>query len=407
MKTATYTFPKKTVRDVPVHDKRILVRADFNVPLSDAGEILSDFRITQSLPTLRYLLDRGCTVIVVAHLGRPEGKATKKDSLGPVAVRLQELLPNEIVTFVPSTVDDKAWQACKRAEKGALILLENLRFDPREEANDPDFAASLQRVSGAEYFVQDGFGIVHRAHASTEAITHLLPSVAGLLLEKEVSTLEKAMKHPRHPLVAVVGGAKVSDKIGFIEQLLTIADTVLIGGAMANTFLAYQHTPVGKSLVEQGQEQEIEKILQLAKPDQLVLPVDVAVSDAIDASATRRDSSKDEVLAHEHILDIGPKTMQIFTAYIGEASTVIWNGTLGYAELPQFAVGSAAIAQSMADQQRNITSIIGGGDTAEYALEWLSAHKNAEFTHVSTGGGASLELMSGLKLPGVEALLPI
>jgi len=400
-----YHFPKKTIRDIDLHDKRILLRADFNVPLTAKGEIESDFRITQTVPTIEYLLKRGCTVVVVAHLGRPEGKPNKAESLAPVAKRLQELLPGAPVTFVPTTIDDAAYQACKRAPQGSVVLLENLRFDPGEEANDPEFAAKLQKVSGADYFVEDGFGIVHRAHASTEAITHLLPSVAGLLLEKEVSTLEKAMKHPEHPLVAVVGGAKISDKIGFIEKLLAIADTVLIGGAMANTFLQDQGQEVGKSLVEAGQSAEIKRIHKLAKPDQILLPVDVAVSTSTTEDAIRRECAVTDVNQDDYILDVGAKTMKLFDQKLQDANTVIWNGALGLTELPQFAKSSADLAANMADKHHRLETIVGGGDTADFVLDWLTHHKNAKFSHISTGGGASLELMSGLKLPGIEALM--
>ena len=401
---SSYKFPKKTVRDIAVHGKRILVRADFNVPLGKNGEIESDFRITEALPTLKYLVERGATVFVIAHLGRPDGKAVKDYSLLPVADRLRELLGGVVVNFVPSTVDDKALQACKLAKPGTITLLENLRFNPGEEENSAAFATLLKRVTKPDYFVQDGFGVVHRAHASTEAITHVLPSVAGLLLEKEVSTLEKAMKHPRNPLVAVVGGAKISDKIGFVEQLLTIADTVLIGGAMANTFLKFQDYPVGKSLVEEGQESEIATILQKAKPNQLVLPIDVVISKEIASNSQKRTSELDDVKSDELILDLGPKTIKEFNQYLVKAATVIWNGTLGFAEIPQFAVSSASIAKTIGNLE-GAQTIIGGGDTADYVLDWNAQNPKSQFTHISTGGGASLELMSGLKLPGVEALL--
>lgn len=400
-----YTFPKKTIRDISVHGKRVLVRADFNVPLNEDGSIASDFRITQSIPTLQYLLERGCTVFVIAHLGRPEGKPTKKFSLQPVATELQQRFPNNHVEFISSTIDDKARQACKVAKSGTITLLENLRFNEGEEANSVDFAERIQKTVKADYFVQDGFGVVHRAHASTEAIMHLIPSVAGLLLEKEVSVLESAMKHPKHPLVAVVGGAKISDKIGFIEELLTIADTVLIGGAMANTFLKYQGYAIGKSKFEEGQESEIETILKKAKPDQILLPVDVMVSKEVSKNASSRECKVDQVAADELILDLGSKTMETFDFTLQTANTVIWNGTLGLAEIPQFAKASASLASDIALKHQGITSIVGGGDTADFALEWLSAHSKAHFTHISTGGGASLELMSGMKLPGVEALI--
>lgn len=398
-------FTKKTIRDVPIHNKRILLRADYNVPLTDEQEIASDYRITQSLPTLEYLLERNCFVVIVAHLGRPEGKHDKKLSLGPIAQYLKKVLPKYQVTFVPSTVDDKARQACKVAEGGKVVLLENLRFDPREEEDSVEFAQSLQKVAQPDYFVQDGFGVVHRAHASTSAVTKLVPSVAGLLLAKEVTVLKKAMNHPEHPLVAVVGGAKISDKIGFMQKLLPLSDTLLVGGAMANTFLKTQGAPIGQSIFEAGQEGAVQQLLASAVQNQVVLPTDVAVANAIEESAERRECSITGVRESESILDIGEKTMKQFDEIISSAATVIWNGTLGYAELPRFALGSAHMAQSMTEKNRNIVSIVGGGDTAEFALEWFKKNPEARFTHISTGGGASLELMSGLKLPGVEALI--
>lgn len=401
---STYHFPKKTVRDVPLHGKKVLVRADFNVPLSEDGVISSDYRVTQALPTLKYLTSQGAAVIIVSHLGRPEGVPNQAYTLAPVAQRLTELLPETDVTFVSSTIDDAARQACKKIRAGQVVLLENLRFNPGEEANDHDFAAQLKRTSGADYFVQDGFGVVHRAHASTEAITHLLPSVAGLLLEKEVSTLQKVMKHPQKPVVAIVGGAKISDKIEFIEKLLGIADTVLVGGAMANTFLLQQGHPIGKSKFEEGQEDQIATILQKAQPGQVILPTDVVTSVAIATDSQKNAKELDDVQSDDLILDLGPKTAQQFTQVLQSAATVIWNGTLGYAEIPQFAECSQQIADCIGNLA-GVESVIGGGDTADFTLDWLEANPGAHFTHISTGGGASLELMSGMKLPGVEALV--
>lgn len=404
--TNAYKFPKKTIRDISVHGKRILVRADLNVPLNEKGAITSDFRIIESLPTLKYLLERNCTVFVIAHLGRPEGHTNKTFSLKPVAAELKKLLPEYPIEFVGSTVDDKARQACKVVKPGTLALLENLRFNSGEEANDPEFAAQIQKTVKADYFVQDGFGVVHRAHASTEAITHLVPSIAGLLLEKEVSVLQTAMQHPHHPLVAVVGGAKISDKIGFIEKLLGLADTIAIGGAMANTFLKYQGYEIGKSKYEEGQESEIATILQKAKTNQIVLPVDVVVSKEIAKDSQIVERHIDSVKDDEYILDLGSETMNQFDSILQTAATVIWNGTLGFAEIPQFAKASSSLASDIALKHQGITSIIGGGDTADFALEWLESNQKGHFTHISTGGGASLELMSGMKLPGVEALIP-
>lgn len=404
MNKKTYKFPKKTIRDIPIHGKTVLVRADFNVPLDEKGNITSDYRITQTIPTIEYLLSRKCRVIITSHLGRPEGKKNLKYSLKPVFKRLQELLPNIKIEFAQDAINDSARILCKQAEPGEIVLLENVRFYPEEEANDPSFANKLKTVTGAEYFVQDGFGVVHRAHASTEAIAHLLPSVAGLLLDKEVSTLVGAMHSPDHPLVSIVGGAKISDKIEFIEELLKISENVLIGGAMANIFLKYQGKEIGKSLFEEGQEEKIESILKKAKPGQLVLPTDVAVSKEIATTSQRRDCSLEEVEEDDIILDLGFETMRQFTHLIQSASTIIWNGTLGMAELSKFAQGSDVLAKSISDQAGAV-SIIGGGDTADFVLGWLEENPDGHFTHISTGGGASLELMSGQKLPGVEALL--
>lgn len=405
MAKSSYYFPKKTVRDIAVHGKRILLRADFNVPLGEDGTIESDYRIIQTLPTLRYLLEGDCSVVVIAHLGRPEGRPEKKYSLEVVSKALQRLLPEYNISFVASTIDDKARQACKNIAPRSLVLLENLRFHPGEEENELNFAQNLLRVSGADYFVQDGFGVVHRAHASTEAITHLVPSVSGLLLESEVTTLEKVMKHPQHPVVAVVGGAKISDKLGFIEKLLKFTDKVLIGGAMANTFFKYHGLEIGKSKYEPDQDKEIATILQKAKPNQLLQPIDVVVSKEIAKDSQKRTCATNEVLHNEYILDLGPHTMKQFDTALQSAATIIWNGTLGLAEIPQFAKSSSDLAQDIAFKHAGITSIVGGGDTADFVLDWLENNKQAHFTHISTGGGASLELMSGMKLPGVEALL--
>lgn len=403
--SGTYKFTKQTIKDIAVHGKTILLRADFNVPLDSSGAIASDYRIIQTLPTINYLLERGCRLVIMAHLGRPVGVVNAAESLEPVYHRLQQLLPAVTIDFAADCINDQARQLCKQLQPGSIILLENLRFHPGEETNDPAFAASLKRVSQADYFVQDGFGTVHRAHASTEAIGHILPAVAGLLLEREVTTLQSAMQHPQHPLVAVVGGAKISDKIGFIERLLPLADTILIGGAMANTFLQAAGHPIGKSKSESGQADGIARIYTLAKPDQIILPVDVGVATAIEQATSRRDCFLSEVAETDYILDLGPKTQQLFDQQIAHAATVIWNGTLGYAELPQFATASAELAETLAEQHGSLLSVIGGGDTADFVLDYIDQHPKAQFSHISTGGGASLELMSGMKLPGVEVLL--
>lgn len=401
-------FFKLTVRDVPLAGKTVLVRADYNVPLNKAGEIDDDLRIRASVPTLRYLIDKGCTVVVMSHLGRPEGRDAAL-SLEPIAARLSEVL-GEPVAFVEDVKGDKVLQAVKRAKSSSVTLLENLRYYPEEEANDDAFAAAIAKATGARYFVQDGFGVVHRAHASTDAITHHIPSVAGLLLEKEYRTITDAMEHPHRPLVAILGGAKVSDKIKVIERFVAVADKIIIGGAMANTFLSYRGISVGSSKVESDQSEVLDRIYAAAHQkvgdnvdEFLLLPSDVAEADNPDESASRQVVSIEAIENHEKALDIGDATIERYVAALEGAHTVVWNGTMGFAELPAFAHGSARIAMALATADE-LTSIIGGGDTADFALKW-DGNGGASFTHVSTGGGASLELMSGEKLPGVERLL--
>lgn len=401
-------FPKLTVRDVPLEGRTVLVRVDYNVPLDDKGKISDDLRIEASLPTLEYLMQRHCKVVLMSHLGRPEGRE-KKFSLEQVAERLAEL-SGYTVQFVDDCVGDKVVQAVKKSPRNTIILLENLRFYSQEEADEPAFAEKIAKSTGARYFVQDGFGVVHRAHASTNAITQFVPSVAGLLLEKEYVTITTAMRHPRRPLVAVLGGAKIGDKIKVVEQFVDTADTVIIGGAMANTFLAYKGFDMGASLRETGQEKVLDTIYQAAHEklegsidDFLMLPTDVAVAETISPRAKRRNVKLGKIKPEDRALDLGDETIERITAEVKKAKTVIWNGTLGYAELPEFAHASARLALALATQPAT-ASIIGGGDTADFVLKWDGGN-GVSFTHVSTGGGASLELMAGEKLPGIESLL--
>lgn len=402
-------FFKQTINTVPLEGKTVLVRADYNVPLKDDGSIADDFRIRASLPTIHKLLKDGCKVVIISHLGRPEGR-DKKLTLLPVAERLAQWL-GEPVRFVDEVVGDKVKMAIKRAPHRSVTVLENLRFYPGEEANDPVFAKQLAADSGARYFVQDGFGVVHRAHASTSAITQELPSVAGLLLEREYTTITHAMKAPKRPLLAVLGGAKVSDKIAIIEAFVRVADTIVISGAMANTFLAHRGVALGKSKVEAGEDEVIEKIYEAARKklgrenvdDFLVLPRDLAVGDELSAHEPRREVALGDVAPNDMALDIGDKSIDDVVKLASEARTVIWNGTLGMAEYPNFAHGSARLALTLATHP-DVTSIIGGGDTSDFVLNW-DARGGESFTHVSTGGGAGLELMAGKKLPGVESLL--
>lgn len=402
-------FYKKTIKDVPLEHQTVLVRADYNVPLTDDGKIADDYRMIQSLPTLHFLIKAGCKIVIMAHLGRPKG-VDKKLSLEPVAEHLGELLKKK-VTFVPDCVGDRVKVAAKNAKPGDVILLENVRFHAQDETNDPKFAKELADSSTAKYFVQDGFGVVHRAHASTEGVTHYLPSVAGLLLEKEVTTITGVMKDPKRPLVAVLGGAKVSDKITVIRKFVEIADQIIIGGAMANTFFKYRGLPIGKSVHEDGEEPLIEQIYGDARKkvgervdDFILLPTDVAVAPEIGPGQKRTIVPVQQVQSEDYILDLGPTSTDAMLTHVKDAATVVWSGTLGYTEEIVFAYSSAKLATALAAQKSHTFSVVGGGDTADFVLHW-DTNAGKSFGLVSTGGSASLELMAGQKLPGVEALL--
>ena len=404
-------FDRKTVREVPLDNQIVLLRADYNVPLNEDGTIADDYRLSQSLPTLNYLLnERQVKLVICSHLGRPEGKVNASFSLEPIAQQLETLLGRP-VAFVGGCVGDKVKVAVKAMKPGAVILLENLRFHPGEEANDADFAKNLASDCQARYFVQDGFGVVHRAHASTAAITQFLPSVGGLLLVREYPHILGAIHDPKRPLVAILGGAKIADKIELIDRFIGIADQIVIGGAMANTFLDYKGFNIGKSLTEPDEKATIDRIYSDARvkvgqdklDEFILLPTDVAVATEIHSKQPRKEVKLSDMHDQEIILDLGIDSIKAIEAVIKKAGTVIWNGTLGYAEAPQFMTASQHVAAALA-RQPETASIIGGGDTADFVLGWDSK-KGASFTHVSTGGGASLELMSGKKLPGVEALL--
>lgn len=400
-------FFKQTVRDVPLDSQTVLVRADYNVPIAD-GVIGDDLRIRANIPTLQYLLSRGCTLVIISHLGRPEGRDPEL-SLEPVGHRLAELL-GQPVLFVDDCKGDKVAQVVKRAAKGSVILLENLRYYAEEEADDTDFAKAIAKSTNARYFVQDGFGVVHRAHASTHAITEFIPSVAGLLLEKEYVTIVGAMANPERPFVAVMGGAKVSDKIQVVKEFIKVADTIVIGGAMANTILSYRGVNVGSSKVEEGQTETVTEIYRAAEAkvgvdkvnEFIVLPTDVAVAESVE-NVPRRVVTLGNLAPNDIALDVGDNTADTIDSIIDQAKTVVWNGPLGMTELDSFRVGSARLAAKLASRP-DITSIVGGGDTADFVLDW-DEKRGGSFTHVSTGGGASLELMAGEKLPGVESLL--
>jgi len=385
---------KKTVKDIDVKGKRVLVRVDFNVPLA-GGKVADDTRIRAALPTIRYLLNQGAAVILISHLGRPKGEVREDLRMDPVARRLSELLGQEVVK-VDDSIGPEVEAAAARLNSGEVLLLENLRFHKEERENDPTFAAKLAAL--AELYVNDAFGAAHRAHASVSGMPAHLPAVAGLLMEKELNFLGVALERPEHPFVAILGGAKISDKIGVVENLLSKVDALLIGGGLANTFLKAQRYEVGESLVEEESLPLAREIVSKAGK-RLVLPEDVVVADAFEAQAPAKTVSVDEVPAGWRILDIGPKTVELFGERLASAKTVVWNGPMGVFEFPRFAQGTVAIAQKLA--QIEAMTIIGGGDTAAAVRQAGLADK---MSHISTGGGASLEFLEGKSLPGVAAL---
>ncbi len=385
---------KKTIRDVNVRGKRLLVRVDFNVPLKD-GAVADDTRIRAALPTLNYLLDHGAGVVLCSHLGRPKGKVVPELRMDPVAARLSELLGRP-VRKLDDCVGPEVEAAVQAMQPGEVVLLENTRFHPEEKANDPDFARQLAAL--ADLYVNDAFGSAHRAHASTEGVAHYLPAVAGLLMEKELTFLGKALEHPDRPYVAILGGAKVSDKIGVIENLLRQCDRLLIGGGMANTFFAAMGFEMGDSLVEAEAISTASGLLQKAG-SRIVLPVDVVIADAFDNDAAHKVVAPNEVTAGWRVLDIGPKTVTTFESALSGARTVVWNGPMGVFEFPNFAKGTFAVAEVLA--RLDATTVIGGGDSAAAVKQ---AGLADQMTHVSTGGGASLEFLEGKPLPGVVAL---
>jgi phosphoglycerate kinase len=386
---------KKTIRHIDVAGKRVLVRVDFNVPL-EKSMVSDDTRIRAALPTIRYLLEHDAQPILCSHLGRPKGKPEPKYSLRPVAERLGQLL-NRPVEMAPDCVGPVVEEMARRIRHGGLLLLENLRFHAEEEANDAEFAQAL--ASLADVYVNDAFGSAHRAHASTVGVTAHLPAVAGLLMEKELAFLGQALAAPARPFVALLGGAKVSDKMGVIHNLLGKVDSLLVGGGMANTFLKAQGKAVGESLVENDKLEEARTLLRKGG-SKLILPVDVVVADRVDAKAEKGTVGVDSVSAGWRILDIGPQTTKRFAQQLGTARTVVWNGPMGVFELEPFAAGTFAIARVLAELSGAIT-IIGGGDSAA-AVE--QAGLAQRMTHISTGGGASLEFLEGKELPGVAAL---
>jgi phosphoglycerate kinase len=423
-------FTKRTIRDIDLSGKTVLLRADYNVPLEN-GKITDDYRVKQSLPTVKYLLDQNAKLIICSHLGRPTGPKDLENSLFPVAKRLQVLLGRP-VEFATDCVGEPAEKAAARLKPGEVLVLENLRFHPEEEANDDNFAKQLAGL--ADVFVQDGFGVVHRAHASTSAVTKYLPSVSGLLLEKEVDTITGVMRDPKKPLMAIVGGAKIADKLEILDRFIEMADFIAIGGAMANTFLAANGVHVGKSLYDKDEIATAKGIMERAakeakkRPFVFTIPHDVVVAEKIGKTAPTRiveltthtmadienyphrvPHKASQIHADEMILDIGPFSASLIAGGIQLANTVVWNGTMGVTETESLqgpigptAHGTQTVIEALiGDYGHKPFTVVGGGDTVGY----LESRKLVDlFGHVSTGGGASLELMAGHKLPGIEAL---
>ncbi|MDD3572338.1 MAG: phosphoglycerate kinase [Eubacteriales bacterium] len=389
---------KKTIRDIPLKGMRALVRVDFNVPMDDAGQITDENRIQGALPTIQYLIEHEAKVILMSHMGRPKGAVNPKYSLAPVAQRLSHLLGQK-VRMAKDVIGPDADAAVAELKDGGVVLLENLRYHAEEEKNNADFARKL--ASYGDVYVNDAFGTAHRAHASTEGVAHYLPAVSGFLIEKELQFLGQAVENPERPFVAVLGGAKVSDKLGVIKNLLDKVDTLIIGGGMAYTFVKAQGGEIGKSLLEEDKLDYAREMLEKARAKgvKLLLPEDTLAADSFSNDASSKVVLSGEIPEGWLGLDIGPKAQKAFSDAIKSARTVVWNGPMGVFELSNFASGTRAVAQAMADS--DAVTIVGGGDSAAAVAQLGFAGK---ISHISTGGGASLEFLEGLELPGVAAL---
>ena len=385
---------KRGVRDLDVGDKRVLVRVDFNVPVKD-GEVTDDTRIRRALPTIRYLLEEGARPVLISHLGRPKGEPDQKYAMDPVAARLQELL-GEPVVKLDAAVGPEVVEALDDWDGRGVVLLENSRFYPGETSNDPGFADQLAAL--ADLYVDDAFGAAHRAHATTVGIPDRIPAAAGLLMEEEIDYLDKVLEDPERPFVAILGGAKVSDKLGVIESLLGTADTLLIGGAMCFTFFRALGYEVGDSLVEEDYLEEAKRLMEEAG-ERLVLPVDIVVAEAMEEGAESETVAVDGIPSGKMGLDIGPETVALFEGYISGASTIFWNGPMGVFEIDAFAKGTEGVARAVAES--GATSVVGGGDSVA-AVNKLGLED--QMSHISTGGGASLEYVEGKELPGIAVL---
>jgi phosphoglycerate kinase len=391
--------PLRRLQDFDVRDRRVLLRVDFNVPLDKrTGLISDDRRIRATLPTIRWLVERGAKVILISHLGRPNGQVAAKLSMRPIGIRLSELLGCPVM-FAVDCVGEEAEAAVAALSPGEVLLLENLRFYPEEESNDPLFAKRL--AAYGDLYVDDAFGTAHRAHASTEGVAHFLPSCAGFLMQKEVDYLSKALENPTRPFLAITGGAKVSDKLKLLGNLINQVDRMLIGGGMAYTFLKAQGLEIGTSICEEGLLEEARQILTAAKDKgvELLLPVDLIVASNLEPDSSFQTVAADRIPVGMGGVDIGPQTRTLFADRIHQAKTVLWNGPVGVFEIPPFDAGTRAVAEALAES--GTTSIVGGGDTAAAVEKFGLAER---MSHVSTGGGASLEFLEGRALPGVEIL---